>query len=116
MAALDTVEDYINDARVLLQDTVDAPYRYSDASLLQALNLGIYEARRLRPDLFLDQFDDLPNFDAVDSTEFEFDQQFRPAFPYYIAARAQMGDEEQTEDARAREFMVRFNNILVGLG
>lgn len=116
MAALDTVEDYINDARVLLQDTVDAPYRYSDDNLLQALNLAVYEARRLRPDLFLDRFDDLPQFTEIDDTAVDIDQQFRPAFIYYMAARAQMGDEEQTEDARAREFMVRFSNILVGLG
>jgi hypothetical protein len=116
MAALDTVANYIADARVLLQDTVDAPYRYSDANLLQALNLSLYEARRLRPDLFLDRFDSLPQFTAVDNTAVTFDQQFRPALVYYIAARAQMGDEEQTEDARAREFMARFTNIMVGLG
>ena len=35
---LDTVEDYITDARTLLLDTI-APYRYDDASLLVALNV-----------------------------------------------------------------------------
>jgi hypothetical protein len=33
-----------------------------------------------------------------------------------MAGRAQMTDEEQTEDARATDFMARFTNILVGLG
>jgi hypothetical protein len=116
MATLATVADYVADARVLLQDSVDAPYRYSDAVLLQALNVAILEARRLRPDLFLDRFDNLPSFAAVNSTAVDIDPQFRPALVYYMAGRAQMTDEEQTEDARATDFMARFTNILVGLG
>ena len=46
---LDTVQDYITDARVLLQDLI-SPYRYDDPSLLTALNVALLEARRLRAD------------------------------------------------------------------
>ena len=53
--ALDTVQDYIDRARVLLLDEVE-DYRYSTESLVDALNEGILEMRRLRPDLFLDYF------------------------------------------------------------
>ena len=41
--ALDTVEEMISEARILLQDII-APYRYEDAELLTALNLSISEA------------------------------------------------------------------------
>ena len=51
--ALDTVQDYVSAARVLLQDTV-APYRYSDADMIAELNLAILEAKRVRPDLFFE--------------------------------------------------------------
>lgn len=114
MAALDTVEDYVADARLLLQDSVDAPYRYSDELLLDGLNTGIYEARRLRPDLFLDRFDALPQFTTVDTTAVDIDAQFRRAFVYFIAAHAHMTDEEETEDSRATNFMTRFGTMLVG--
>ena len=42
--ALDTVADYIHDARVLLQDEV-APYRYSDTQLVTSLNYAFMEAQ-----------------------------------------------------------------------
>ncbi len=46
---LQTVESYIGDARTLLLDQIP-PFRYSDTSLLIALNLALLEGRRLRPD------------------------------------------------------------------
>ena len=51
MAALDTVADYVNYARVLLQDQVNSPYRYPDADLLMALNMAFPEAKKLRPEM-----------------------------------------------------------------
>ena len=48
---LTTVQQYVTDARVQLLDTV-FPYRYSDPELLQAMNMALLEARRMRPDLF----------------------------------------------------------------
>ena len=35
------------------------PYRYPDDDLIDALNIGLLEARRLRADLFLPLFDRL---------------------------------------------------------
>jgi hypothetical protein len=49
---LETVADYVDDARVLLLDQVQ-PYRYDDTSLLTALNVALLEGRRLRADLFV---------------------------------------------------------------
>lgn len=47
-----TVGDLLAEARVLLQDTVP-PYRYDTASLVGALNTGLVELKRVRPDFFL---------------------------------------------------------------
>jgi hypothetical protein len=49
--ALDVVQDYTKEVRRILQDAV-APYRYTDDNLVSALNMGLLEARRLRPDFF----------------------------------------------------------------
>ena len=65
---------------MLLQDQVET-YRYSNAELLQALNMGILTARRLRPDLFIGvAAADLPEYDTVDSTAVDIDVQYRTAF------------------------------------
>lgn len=111
--ALDTVEDYIREARVLLQDQVET-YRYSDAELVSALNLGILTARRLRPDLFISTTT-LPSFTANDDTEFDMDEQYRVAFIYFIVGHAQLRDEEDTQDARAAAFIGKFTQQLMVL-
>ena len=56
MPALETVGQYIEESRRLLQDEF-TPYRYPDDDLVDALNIGLQEARRLRADLFLPLFD-----------------------------------------------------------
>jgi hypothetical protein len=50
--ALDTINDFVAQARVLTQDTV-VPYRYPDADLILAWNTCVLETRRLRPDLWM---------------------------------------------------------------
>lgn len=114
MTMLATVEDYVRETRTLLQDTVPT-YRYSDAELLSALNMGIQTARRLRPDLFID-LDELPYFTAVDDTEFEMDQQYRLPFVYFMVGHAQLRDEEDTQDNRAAAFIGKFTQQLLTLG
>lgn len=111
--ALDAVEDYITDARVLLLDTV-IPYRYDDGSLLIALNTMITQMRRLRPDLFVYSWDDLPAFTAVDDTVVNVEKPFRLALVYGMVAHALARDQEDVQDARSSSFMVLFENILIG--
>lgn len=113
MATLDTVENYVDAARVLLQDTVEE-FRYPDADLLLALNLSVIEARRIRPDLFFGTT--APSFSAVNSDAVSVDQQYRTAILYYIVGWAQLRDEEDTQDARAVGFLNRFTSLLTGGG
>lgn len=114
--ALDTVQDYIDRARVLLLDQVE-PYRYLTVDLIEALNLGILEARRLRPDLLTDFFrSSLPDFsEATLSSTVPIDPQYRVAFVYYICGHAQLRDEENTQDTRAAAFLNKFTSQMTSI-
>jgi hypothetical protein len=105
--ALNTVADYLSSARVLLQDTDSAGYRYSNAELVDALNIAFMEANRVRPDLFFRTT--IPTYSAAStSTTVALDQRYRSAFLYYIAGQAQLRDDEATQDARAAVFLNKF--------
>jgi len=105
--ALQTVAEIIGTARVLLQDTIE-PYRYDDDSLLVGLNAALLEARRLRPDMFINTANAVPSYSAVNSTDVAIDQQYRMSLIYYIVGHAQLRDEENTQDARSSAFLNKF--------
>ena len=114
--ALDTVAQYINEARILLQDTVPT-YRYADAELVMTMNLGIMTARRNRPDLFL-EVATVPQFvvgDIAAGTVFTMDPQYRVAFLFFMVGFAQLRDEEDTQDTRAAAFIGKFTQQLMTL-
>jgi hypothetical protein len=103
---LDSVGKVVSEARVLLQDTVE-PYRYSTAELVEALNIGILEARRLRPELFVGAPYMMASYSAT-SDSFDLDPMYRPSFVYYVAGRAQLRDDEPSQDQRATVLMNKF--------
>lgn len=111
---LETVEDYITDARTLLQDTLVA-YRYDDPSLLVAFNVTLLETRRLRPDLFIHCNGVVPSFGAISDTRVYIEPPFRLAVVFGIVAHALARDQEDFQDARASTFMGVFNDMLMGL-
>jgi hypothetical protein len=113
--ALDTVQNYVTDARVLLQDNI-APYRYPDTDLLEALNLSILEARLMRPDLFIGRFDAIPSFATVDTTAVVMDYQYRTALLYFIVAFVELRDAEETQDSRVAALFGKFKSQLLSLG
>ena len=102
--ALETVELYVDAARSLLLDETE-PYRYSDEVLILGLNLGLLEARRIRPDLFIG-VTTVPTYEAGDTVV--FDQQYRVSLLYYMVGNAQLHDDEDTRDARAGTFLTKF--------
>jgi hypothetical protein len=111
---LDTVRDYIEEARTLLQDEVP-PYRYRDDQLKAALGMGIYEMRRMRPDLFV--FATLPNISPSTSlnADVEVEEQFRLALVYWIVGQAGMRDEEEAAEARATGYQRLFVGKLLSV-
>jgi len=107
--ALDTVQDYVDRARVLLLDQVE-PYRYPTDDLVEALNMGILEARRLRPELLKNYFrTSLPDFNTgAMSASVPIDPQYRVAFVYYICGQAQLRDDENNQDSRSAAMLNKF--------
>jgi hypothetical protein len=115
-AALETVDQYITEARVLLQDTDAAVYRYSTKELVDALNFGILEIKRLRADLLLPRFE-LPWTDPatadLSAVKVPLDPMYRPSLVFYIVGRAQLRDDEATTDSRAAGLMGKFTSQLM---
>ena len=113
--ALDTVQDYVSAARVLLQDTV-APYRYADADMIAELNLAVLEAKRVRPDLFFSYRgkNSYPTFvNLTDAVPFE--DVYKPALTYYLVGKCTLRDEEDTDDKRGIGMVQKFTAQLISL-
>lgn len=117
-SSLETVGAYLDESRRLLQDTI-VPYRYPDIDLIEALNIGLMEARRLRADLFLPLFE-VGWFDSaatIDTTfkaqPVTFDPMYRSALVYYIVGRMQVRDDEATTDQRAGALLTKFTQQLL---
>lgn len=113
MAALDTVADYVTQARVFLQDQVP-PYRYPDVDVVQALSMAMLEARKLRMDLFIGQ-STIQSFTVNDTTPVLVDPMYRVAFVYYIIGSLQLRDDENDQDQRAQAFMNMWTAKLLSL-
>jgi len=117
-STLDTITDYINDCRTLLLDTVQ-PYRYSDASLVIAMNVTLLEARRLRADIFvynkLVNGQKVPSFIANDGTQLVMEEQFRLALLHGMMGHALQRDQEDIQDERAGAYNKIFNDMLLGV-
>lgn len=116
-SALETINDYINDGRTLLQDTI-SPYRYDDPSMIVAMNVTLLEGRRLRPDLFVYNKNCGPtgvqSFIDKDGTKLFMEEQFRLAFLHGMVGHVLERDQEDIQDQRAAAFMAIFTTLLVG--
>lgn len=106
--ALETVADYLAQARVLLQDTYGPAYRYPDQDIVQALNLGLIRARQLRADLFLLTDGVIPYFDAPNDAPVPFEPMYREGLLNFIVGQIQLRDAEDTVDSRAAAFKNAF--------
>ena len=117
-STLDTITDYINDCRTLLLDST-LPFRYSDDSLVTAMNVTLLEARRIRADLFvynkLVTGQKVPYFIGNDGTKLVMEEQFRLAILHGMMAHALMRDQEDIQDERAGAYMKMFNDMLLGV-
>jgi hypothetical protein len=110
--ALATVEDYVADARVLLQDVI-APYRYTDPELCTALNVTLLDVLRLRADLYLGDgtttdFGGVDAFLVSDSTPVDIEAPFRLAVVFGMCAHALARDQEDVQDQRSQAYMALF--------
>lgn len=122
-----TYKNVITEARVLLQDTDSAGYRYSETILLAICNRGLQAIARVRPDACYDLYADnslevpelveeSPDGDQVIYTaSFGLEMQFFNPLLSYIVGIAELVDDEYTEDGRAVMLLRAFKAELLGL-
>lgn len=108
---LETVQDYIDDARTLLLDRI-FPFRYSDISLIVALNLSLVRTDDLRPDLFPRG---VPTYDAVNGEKVPVPRRWRQAVVYGLVGHVLMRDQEDVQDQRATVMLQTQEYLLTGL-
>lgn len=122
MAYLQTIGDLIAEVRLLLQDQGlgGTPTRWSDTNIVQALNMGLAESFRVRPDFWRGVLTDypsdttIPQFDATQLTSaVPFPFAYVPALIDYITGMTQMADLEGTQDARAAGLLKMFTDKLL---
>lgn len=116
---LATVGDYLAEARIFMQDQT-APYRYSDADIKRALGTGLYEARRLRPDLFMAAPSTPMAVAEVttatgDSTAIAIDPQYRMPLLDYVVGHVQFRDVEDASKQASIGHLTKFHGALVGV-
>lgn len=113
---LNSVADYMTDARTLLQDTIPG-YRYDEPSMLRALNVAMLETRRQRADLFVFNLKvngQIQAFEAVDDTYVDIEPQFRLGLLYRMCGHALARDQEDVQDIRATTFFGLANAVFIG--
>lgn len=108
---MDTIRDYIDSARILLQDMSSEP-RYTDEMFKLALNLAFDEAYRLRPDMFIRN--EVPDLSSAGvTTKVPVPRGYQSAFLYYMCGNVQLQDQEDTQDNRASVFLNKFTSQLL---
>jgi len=113
---LNTVADYMADARTLLQDVIPN-YRYDEPSMLRALNVALLETRRQRADLFVFKLDvngQVQAFSKVDDTYVDMEPPFRLGLLYRMCGHALARDQEDVQDIRATSFFGLANAVFIG--
>lgn len=115
MAQLSTVQDYLDESRRLLLDQEASAYRYPTADLVEALNLGLMEMRRLRPDLFLKDYAVATYVPGTLGATVKLDLMYRMTLVYYMIGHMQLRDDEPTVDQRAGSFLQKFVQQLTGI-
>lgn len=104
-----TLQDVINSVRVDLQDA-DA-IRYTNAQLLGFANDGIQGAFRKRPDFRLGSYtSSITVYGLTDSVPLPV--QYQMLLIHYVAARAELRDDEYSQDGRAAALMNLFTTEL----
>jgi len=102
---MSTLQDVINSVRVDLQDA-DA-IRYSNSQLLGFANDGIQGAFRKRPDFRLGTYTTAtPVYGLTDTVPLP--AQYQMLLIHYVSARAELRDDEYSQDGRAAALMNLF--------
>ena len=106
----------VSEAITRVRETVqDLPAdRYSDARIIGALNLGILDTRRDRPDLFIGRFD-VDTYQITSTTElFDVPEIAIPPLISYAIGWIEMSSDEYSNDSRAVAMLKKHSGDLIG--
>lgn len=103
-----TYQTVVDLARIPLND--EDKTRYSDAQLLAYANQAMLSYPKRRPDIFIGQYQSLPNGEAALADTFPIDSMYMQPVADYIVARAQMIDDEHANSGRAQAHVALFEN------
>ena len=95
-------------ARIPLND--EDKTRYSDTVLLSFANQGMLQILRRRPDLFIGEFNNLPDGERALDDAFPLPPICLQTVADYVTARAEMSDDEHVNSGRAALFMQLFGS------
>lgn len=101
-------QSIIDLARIPLND--EDKTRYSDQALLSFTNQGVLQILKHRPDLFIGEFNNLPDGERVLTDAFPLRPAYSQTVADYVTARAEMADDEHVSSGRAALFMQLFGS------
>lgn len=123
-----SIDDLWAEVRATLNDT-QAPYRYTDALLMQYYNTALREVFRYRPDAYIGNFTSGVLTGAVITSYYTTDLGQTPATPFplddklfyspvvfYVTGRADLTDDEFADNNRAMTLLAAFRSMLIGPG
>lgn len=118
-----TYQDLLTEAREILQDTESDTYRNTDEVLIAKLNQALQEINRLRPDAYIDTFDELVDTDTEVpevttgnlSDTFPIPMLFFTAVINFIAGSCDLKEDEFATDGRAAALLAAFRNMVIGI-
>jgi hypothetical protein len=101
-------------AREVLQDET-TPFRYTAERLQRAYDMGLNQALRLRPDLFLTSRFSPDYFSGAPTQEFPLDARFQLEFVYYLVSLIESEKDGPQMDQRSEGAFMRFKTALLAL-
>lgn len=117
-----TVQNVLSETREVLQDLDPNNVRYPTSQLVEYINDAVFQARRIRPDIFvslyLTQIPLIPTTLTPDSAyaayPFPMPDIYFLGVVNFVIGRAEIRDDEFALDSRAMTFMQSWESVLNG--
>lgn len=124
-----TLDDAVNEIRMLINDNDPDGYRFTQQQVLDKLNTGLREVYRYRPDAYVGNFQQgilsvtpvvtfaVTDLGLVPQTPFPLDDRlfFSPVV-FYVVGMLDLTDDEFADDNRAMTVLTSFRAQLIGPG
>lgn len=127
--AVKSLDDAVNEIRMLINDNDPDGYRFTQQQVLDKLNTGLLEVYRYRPDAYVGNFqqgilssNSPTSYAPADlglnpPTPFPLDiRLFFSPVVFYVVGMLDLTDDEFADDNRAMTVLQNFRNMLIGPG